>query len=366
MMGVPDSNVLSNVDYAQVHVNSLEVLIMAIVDPGIRSEKGYDDKKEFTCVCCGKKVMLTKFASAKTAKCDDCKRNNVQPNADILASIGTVPKSKSGGAPTGDTKVCQCVKCGADVTVTKFASAAKVLCDECKVPGPRLNTDGNIQPIRIDLTKLNKDTLPALDEYYILPTIINNPRLREVKCQACGHEFMRILKILDGSDRGMIISYQCPECFTLTTISEQCDHIMSPQKPGHFFNYRGEEIESTIPAVLDTRIKNIMEKLYTAIADAGIYIEGITSPMFTRPYQKLIPYGFNTEEQTEVYIKTIDNVVKALRDSRREGADIDKPEGARYIKISDTCATEIANELCNIMKICKNKDLVNTDDGPIL
>ena len=38
-------------------------------------DKGYKDTKEFTCTGCGKKIILTKFASQKTCKCDECKAN---------------------------------------------------------------------------------------------------------------------------------------------------------------------------------------------------------------------------------------------------------------------------------------------------
>ena len=47
-------------------------------------DKGYKDTKEFTCTGCGKKIILTKFASQKTCKCDECKANNVPINPQIV------------------------------------------------------------------------------------------------------------------------------------------------------------------------------------------------------------------------------------------------------------------------------------------
>ena len=40
-------------------------------------DKGYKDTKTFICTGCGKEIVLTKFASQKTCKCDECKKNNV-------------------------------------------------------------------------------------------------------------------------------------------------------------------------------------------------------------------------------------------------------------------------------------------------
>ena len=95
-------------------------------------EESYKETKVCKCTSCGVDVTVTKFASAAKVLCPDCKKSGKQPNASILASIPTKKieqRSKYGG---GDTKVLPCIKCGKEVTVTKFASAAKVLCDECK------------------------------------------------------------------------------------------------------------------------------------------------------------------------------------------------------------------------------------------
>jgi len=254
-----------------------------------RAAKGYNDKKEFTCVCCGKVILLTKFASAKTARCDECKVAGKQPDPTIVTTVQTAPKSKPQAAG-GDTKVCQCTKCGVDVTVTKFAAPSKVVCDSCK--GVQVHTDNGVVPLRIDIGKLDRAALPSLDEYFILPSVIRNPRLRDVKCPGCGHEYMKIIKLLDGSDRGLVIHYQCPTCFTLISLSEQCDHLLSPQKPSDVFNYRGDQIESCVPTLLDTRMRNSLEILIGIIKANGISVDGINVPECTYRSKK-VPTGYN-------------------------------------------------------------------------
>ena len=102
-------------------------------------DKGYKDTKEFTCTGCGKKIILTKFASQKTCKCDECKANNVPINRQIveeaLKNNGPKVRQKSEGA----TKICNCINCGKPTEVSKFMSASKVLCDVWK--GTAVDTD---------------------------------------------------------------------------------------------------------------------------------------------------------------------------------------------------------------------------------
>lgn len=269
-----------------------------------RAVKGYDDKKEFICVCCGATVLLTKFASAKAAKCETCKKEGRQPNPEVLSKIQT-GKDNKGHRPvttSGDTKVCQCTQCGVDVTVTKFAAPSKVVCEGCKgISGAISDGDNNtIKPLKIDLGKLDRTTLPALDEYYVIPSIINNKRLREVKCPACGKEFMKIIKIVDSSpDRGLIIQYQCAGCYTLVSISEQCRYLCEPKKAGHMYNYRGDEITNCLPALKDTQMRNTIEYLLNMTKILDLHIEGVEWPEYVREYEipseKDIPTGFNKE-----------------------------------------------------------------------
>ena len=46
-----------------------------------------DNQKEFKCTACGKIIMATKFASAKTIKCDECKQKKVSSNPQIVSEI---------------------------------------------------------------------------------------------------------------------------------------------------------------------------------------------------------------------------------------------------------------------------------------
>lgn len=274
-----------------------------------RTAKGYNDKKEFICVCCGKTVLLTKFASAKTAKCEECKSSGAQPNQDILSNIqSTKSKSNKPVVMAGSTKVCKCTQCGEDTTVSKFMSESKVICNSCKGMTDD-NISGELPHIKVDITKLDKSTLPNIEDYYVLPSVINNPRLRDVTCPACGKESMKILQINDSSaDRGLVLAYQCTGCFTLVNISEQCRYICEPRKPGHMFNYRGEEIKSLLPAIRDTQLRNALEYLIKLAQDNNIEISGIDIPPY-RKCDKQIPIGFDDCGQSHNLINTIDHAI---------------------------------------------------------
>ena len=63
-------------------------------------------------------VTVTKFASAKNVFCEEHRP----------AKAGRGSKA----VYDGPTKVCQCIDCGVDVTVTKFATPASVRCVDCK------------------------------------------------------------------------------------------------------------------------------------------------------------------------------------------------------------------------------------------
>ena len=191
---------------------------------------GYNDKKEYTCICCGDKVLLTKFASALKAKCDSCKKSNASPNPDILAQIQSGNKSRTKPTKTvdndpnipDDMKKSVCIQCGTETLVTKFASHAKTLCDECKGSGQSRATSSS-SSIKIDMSKMNYSKLPKIDEMYVIPSVIANHNLRDVKCPACHNKHpMKIVKIVDSDpQRGLVITYQCGDtsCMTVMTLS---------------------------------------------------------------------------------------------------------------------------------------------------
>jgi len=88
---------------------------------GSRKTRKYEgDTKEVQCNEEGCEVMVTvtKFASAKSVFCEEHKP----------AKAGRGSKANY----DGPTKVCQCIDCGVDVTVTKFATPASVRCVDCK------------------------------------------------------------------------------------------------------------------------------------------------------------------------------------------------------------------------------------------
>lgn len=309
---------------------------MKITDKDERASKGYDDKKEFACVCCGKIVLLTKFASAKTAKCPECKSAGKQINQDLIPTDTSKPKSEI----SGNTKILPCIECGTMVEVSKFMSANKVLCDKCKGSG------NGIAPskLKVDISKVNRDTMPSVEDYTVLPSNIANTKLRNVVCPACGEPHMRIIQILDYSDIGLIIHYQCNKCKLLVSVSEQCNFRCKTHKIGHMYDYSGHEIEDLISSVEGARIYGTIDKLYKIIKEHNILLEGIELPPYLYEEDKPVPVGFSIP-RGDKDIKTIEDMINVLDKSIREGADIDMPEGARYITISDTLARQLSGRL---------------------
>lgn len=312
---------------------------MKITDVSERANKGYDDKKLFTCVCCGKEVLLTKFASAKTAKCPECKSAGRQINPDLVPTNTKKPKSEI----SGDTKTLPCTKCGTMVEVSKFMSAAKVLCDDCK-------DDGGYMPakLKIDVSKVNKDTMPSIEDYNIMPSNIANKRLRNVTCPACGEPHMRILQIMDWSSFGIIVHYQCNKCKLLVSVSEQCKFRCSTQKLGILYDYSGHAIEDLMSCITSTRIHGTLDKLYGVIKEHNIEVEGIEPPPYIYEEDRPVPVGFVIPHGDED-IKTIEDMINILDKSSRCGDAVDMPEGARYITISDTLAKQMSDRLKKLL-----------------
>lgn len=288
---------------------------MKVTDANERASKGYDDKKEFTCVCCGKKVMLTKFASAKTAKCPECKSAGKQTNPDLVPTKQVKEKAEI----SGNTKTLPCVKCGTMVEVSKFMSAAKVLCDNCK--------DGGVIPskIKIDVSKVNRDTMPTIEDYNVLPSNIANKKLRDVTCPACGESHMRIVNIMDYSSFGLIIEYQCNSCKLLMTVSEQCKFRCKTRKMGHLYDYSGRAIEDMIDGMKSTRLYGTLDKLYSVIKEHNIPLEGIEFPPYLFEQDKPVPVGF-TIPKGDRDIKAIEDAIQLLKDLQDRAMDPQDPD----------------------------------------
>lgn len=303
---------------------------MGVTDQDERAKKGYDDKKEFTCVCCGKKVMLTKFASAKTAKCPECKESGKSVNPDLVPT--STSSKKAPQQSSGNTKTLPCTKCGTMMEVSKFMSAAKVLCDNCK------DTGDNYVPtnkLKIDTSKVDMDTMPSLSEYTVLPSNIANRNLRDVTCPACGTNHMRIVNILDYSSFGLIVHYQCNHCKLLVSVSEQCYFRCPTHKPGEIFDYSGHKIEDMINSIANTRIHGSIRKLYDIIKEHNIEIDGIELPPYKYEEERPVPVGF-TIPKGDKDVKVVEDTIKLLKDLQ-EGMGYHTENGEPHERYNDVC-----------------------------
>lgn len=324
---------------------------MKITDNQERGNKGYDDKKEFICTGCGKPVFATKFASAKTIKCDECKASGKQSDPNI---VNNITPSKSRSVPTGgETKELPCIHCGKITTVSKFMSANKVECEDCKGESTT-NKSGivNMNP-HIDLSKINRATMPSMEEYYIMPSIISNPRLRDVQCPACHTDHMKIIGIMDYSEFGLIIHYQCTNCYDIISVSEQSNRLIQPYKPGVIYDYSGNAILDMVSPIQHTRMGTTIQKLMKLLEENNINVDGIELPAYKYKAERPVPIG-HIVDINDQGIKSIYELIDVLEKSPRLGSLIDTPEGSRYIQISDTLAKRLASNIKVVIKEDKN------------
>lgn len=99
------------------------------------------------------------------------------------------------------TKDCPCVVCGKMVNVTKFATVAKVKCEDCK--------NGN--------TNLPPEERP---DYYPQWGDVTDKELRHLTCLSCGTD-LELCAVTKSDQFGDIIRCQCPNCLLTYSISEQ-------------------------------------------------------------------------------------------------------------------------------------------------
>lgn len=310
-------------------------------------DKGYKDTKEFTCVGCGKKIILTKFASQKTCKCDECKANNVPINPDIVAEAlkQNPPKQRKLVNADGATKICQCINCGKDVEVSKFMSASKVLCNECK--GVSVSSD--IPAMRIDKSRLGAVSIAPLEEYDVNGGVIENRRLREIPCPKCGHNYIKPLSVIDWSQYGMIISYQCPECYLTMTLSEQTKYKMKVYNPGKRFDYTGQQVRDLGMAYRDqSRVFNALSTIIQWCDQHNINIDEVfnefadTLPPYKWFNERPVSKGWKIPPE-DVFVNIIDKAIKV----------IEAPIGAtedEYISIEANEAKMIVDKLKSLLK----------------
>lgn len=317
-------------------------------------DKGYSDKKEFICTGCGKTIVATKFASQKTIKCDECKANNVPINPDIVAKAmaKNPPKERKKADTTsgGMTKIRPCIKCGKETEVSKFMSDQKVLCDECKGVNTPKQANGLTQRISVNINKLDKSKMLPIEEYEVNEVCIKNSRLRLVTCPACGHNHMKPNMVVDWSQFGLIISYQCPKCLLTMLLSEQSDRVIKHHSPGIRFDYTGTQInEIGVSGTEQSRYINIIRKLIKQLDENNIKIDDDEIVPFRWKNEKPVPIGYEVPDSDKLLSK-IKSIIDILDNARRLGDPIDMPEGSRYIQISHTLAKNLSDELKAILK----------------
>lgn len=279
-------------------------------------DKGYGDKKMFICTGCGKEIMLTKFASQKTCKCDECKEKNVPVNPDIVAKAlaKNPPKERKrvDTTPSGATKIRPCIKCGKETEVSKFMSDQKVMCNECK--GVGTSDETRVAPrMQVDMSKLDRSKILPIEEYEVNEICIKNSRLRSVPCPACGHHYMKPNMVVDWSQFGLIISYQCPSCYTTMMLSEQTDRPIKHHSPGVRFDYTGHQIrELGMNGVEQSRYVNIIRKLIKQLDDNNIKIDDDEIVPYRWKNEKPVPIGFEVPESDKL-LKVIDDAFEGDR-----------------------------------------------------
>ena len=315
-------------------------------------EKGKENMKDFICTGCGKTITLTKFASQKTCRCTECKENNIPVNPDIVsqALAKNPPKERHVAKNSGKTKECQCIKCGNIVTVSKFMSASKVLCPDCK-GGDSSSikyTRDNAPKLKVNPSKIDRSKLAPIEEYEVNDAVIANKRLAKVKCPACGHEHMTPLSIVDWSLFGLIIQYQCPECLLTMTISEQTRRRLTKHSISKRFDYTGEQIEELGMSYIDhSRLANANKILIEKMKENNIKLDDVEYPPYKFVNERPVPAGFVVPSE-DVWINTVDNICKLI-----EGAE---HTADKDIKIPKESADMLANKLRKILKGETNGD----------
>lgn len=299
------------------------------------TDKGYKDMKEFICTGCRKKIMLTKFASQKTCRCDECKEKDIPVNPDIVAeALKLNPPKERKKSSGGETKIVSCIKCGQTVSVSKFMSASKALCDQCK----GISGGASAKNISIDRSRLGLVKIAPIEEYDMNVGIIKNKNMREVRCPSCGHQYMKPLMVLDWSQFGLVVEYQCQKCYTVMTVSEQHKRSLKPHSPGTRFDYTGTEIRNLGMSMAEhSRIANALCQLINVCEEHGIAIDNV----FDEFKDTLPPYKFENDKPTpkgfvippdDIWIKTVSDAYELLKDSEDEKSNTIADELNRLLK----------------------------------
>lgn len=317
--------------------------------------ESYKEMKSFVCVSCGVEVMATKFASQKTIQCEKCKLEKAPINQEIVnnALLKNPPKAKTKSqdiSSDSPTKERPCIECGELTIVSKFMSDLKVKCDKCKGTTETTAVKGIAPRLTVDISKVDRSKLLPIEEYEVNESIIANKKLRSVECPACGHEYMKPMMIVDWSQFGLIINYQCPKCFLTAMISEQCKKMIPRYTPGRRFDYTGNEIkELGVSFVENSRMNNIFRIFTKKLEENNIKIEDEIVPPYRWINEKPVKTGF-VIPSNDLWMHTISELIKVFDTATRVGSDIDEPEGCRNILISDTLAKQLSEKLKILLK----------------
>ena len=107
--------------------------------------------------------------------------------------------------------------------------------------------------------------------------------------------------VVDWSQFGLIISYQCPSCYTTMLLSEQTNRPIKHHSPGVRFDYTGHQIrELGMNGVEQSRYVNIIRKLIKQLDDNNINIDDDEIVPFRWKNEKPIPIGFEVPESDKL------------------------------------------------------------------
>jgi predicted RNA-binding Zn-ribbon protein involved in translation (DUF1610 family) len=226
---------------------------------------GYEGKKMCPCIVCGTQVEVTKFATPDKVKCPACKGKSSNKSVN---TIHVVKSSEDNDIPD-DKKMCPCIKCHTPVLVTKFATPDKVLCTKCR--DQHIHIKDIFKMDGLSAANYSFETLGAMRNAFIIPEIISETKLREVACPKCG-KVMSILKILDSSLWGVVVTYQCPGCNLLMTLSTQTKIRLRPLREHEMITYNGQEIEAMMTSTTGTQVHNALQYMMDLCRVNGVEI----------------------------------------------------------------------------------------------
>lgn len=151
---------------------------------------------------------------------------------------------------TTATKICPCIVCGAEVEVTKFASASKVKCELCKNGGS--NTEATEKPIpdvQQSFGGLTHRTGPRIDGQ-------PSKALRNLCCPHHPDKPMTVIGVNKSELWGDQVTLQCreKECYTVVVILERQQFPLRTKVHGD-----GYEPDDIIEALANDEIREFFK-----------------------------------------------------------------------------------------------------------